>query len=305
MSNWLSQLKVIAAVLVLCACGVVAAVVGAPAAPTPTASPTGAAQRDAQQLLRVAILPPGAVRLSAEPGGDGELLREPSTDAGFPHSTDRHSWWRVPARLDWVLAFIKAHRPRGGHWSGTLAVGGPGGPRNGALSFSFPAVQGVISMRWLTFDAVALPDGSTGVRVDAQDVWIVARPASEKVPAGVHEIDVMSALPGKPPLIARSVTSAANVRRIVALLDAMEIVQPGVGYSCPAFPDDHPVVTFDFRATAGRRLLARATLTDADVASGPCNAVNFSISGHRQTPLIGGDLVKQTERLLHVNLLAG
>ena len=171
--------------------------------------------------------------------------------------------------------------------------------------FSFPAVKGVVSMRWLTFDAVALPDRSTGVRVDAHDVWSVSRPASEKVPAGVHEIDVTSALPGKAPFVERSVTSAAKVRRIVALLDAMEIVQPGVAYSCPAFPDDHPVVTIDFRATAGGRLLAPARGTDSDVASGPCNPVDLSIGRHRQTPMIGGEFVKQTERLLRVNLLAG
>jgi hypothetical protein len=300
MANRLSQLMLLVMALALCACGV-----AAPAATLVTVSTRRVAQRDAQKLLHLAVLPPGAVRLSAEPRGDGGLLRGPSTDAGYPHSVDRYDWWRVPAGVDSVLAFIKAHRPRGGHSSGRLAVGGPGGPRNGALMFSFPAVKRVISMRWLTFDAVALPGGSTGVRVDAQDLWIVARPASEKVPAHVREVDVTSALPGKAPFLSRRVTSAAKIHRILTLLDAMEIVQPGVAYSCPAFPGDHPVVTFDFRATAGGRLLARARLTDADVASGPCNPVDFSIDGHRQTPLIGSDFVKQTERLLRVNLLAG
>jgi hypothetical protein len=300
MTNGFSKLTQLAAAVVLCACGVTAS-----AATPATASNRRAAQRDAQQLLQLAVLPHGAMRLSAEPAGDGGLLRQPSTDAGFPQSVDRYGWWRVPAGLDSVLAFFNAHRPRGGHSSGRLAVGGPGGPRNGALMFSLPAVRGVISLRWLTFDAVALPGRATGVRVDAQDVWIVARSASEKVPAGVHEIDVTSALPGKAPFALRSVTSAAKIRRIVALLDAMEIVQPGVGYSCSAVPGDHPVVTFDFGATAGGQLLARARLSDADVASGPCNPVDFSIGGRRRTPLIGGDFVKQTERLLGVDLLAG
>jgi hypothetical protein len=245
------------------------------------------------------------MRLGAEPSGDGRLLRQPSTVAGTPYDVDRYGWWRVPASLGSVLAFIKSQRPGGVRSSGMLGLGGPGGRRNGALRFSFPAVQGVISMRSLTFDAVALRGGSTGVRVDAQDVWIVARPASENVPAVVHEIGVTSALPGEAPFVSRSVASAAKIRRIVALFDAMEIVQPGVTYNCLGFPGDLPVVTFDFRAMGGGQLLARASLPDAGVVSGPCNPIDFSIGGRRQTPLIGGNLVKQTERLLHVNLLAG
>jgi hypothetical protein len=300
MTNGLSRVVLVATALVLCACAVTIAAV------TPaTEGNRRAARRDAQKLLLLAVLPPGARRLSAEPAGDGGLLRRPSTDAGFPHSVDRFGWWRVPAGLDSVLAFFTVHQPPGGHSSGRLAVGGPGGPRNGALMFAFPAVRGVISMRWLTFDAVALSARTTGVRVDAQDVWTVARSASETVPAGVHEIDVTSALPGNAPFVSRSVTSPAKIRRIVALLDAMEIVPPGVAYSCAAVPGDHPVVAFEFRATSSGRLLARAWLSDADVASGPCNPVHFSIGGHRRTPLIGGDFVKQAGHVLGVNLLAG
>lgn len=171
--------------------------------------------------------------------------------------------------------------------------------------FSFSAVKGVVSMRWLTFDAVALPDRSTGVRVDAHDVWSVSRPASEKVPAGVHEIDVTSALPGKAPFVERSVTSAAKVRRIVALLDAMEIVQPGVAVQLPSVPGRSPG-GHNRLPGDGRRAAARARPRYRfRCRIRACNPVDLSIGRHRQTPMIGGEFVKQTERLLRVNLLAG
>jgi len=34
--------------------------------------------------------------------------------------------------------------------------------------------------------------------------------------------------------------------------------------------------------------------------SGPCNPIDFSIRGHRQTVLIGGNFLKQVQRLLGV-----
>jgi len=87
---------------------------------------------------------------------------------------------------------------------------GPGIPSNRQLIFAFPAIGGRISTRWLNVTAVALPRGWTGLRVDAQDVWIVPRPPSEKVPSGVREIHIASAYAGRPPSVSLVLPSAAS-----------------------------------------------------------------------------------------------
>jgi len=65
-------------------------------------------------------------------------------------------------------------------------------------------------------------------------------------------------------------------------------------------PAGQPIVTFDFRAAAGRPVLAQASLTDDSFGSGPCNPVSFSIRSHGQNPLIGGNFLGQVQRLLGV-----
>jgi len=283
----------LASVLVLSACAG-----AAPTGASTTASNKLAAQRDAKKLLRLGVLPTGATRVTAEPAGDGGLLREPASEPGLSDVVDRHAVWRVAAPLDSVVAFVEAHRPSGSRQLGAGSAGGPGAPRNREIGFSFPAVSGQIGARWLTFRVVALPHGSTGVRVDAQDVWIVTRSPSERVPAGVHEIDIRSAYPGRAPVVSLSLTDRAKVRQIVRWIDALGIIQPGLAYACPALSG--PTVTFDFRADTGV-LLAQASVLDFEGTSGPCNPIEFTMGGHHQTPLIDGDFLKRVQRLLGVS----
>jgi hypothetical protein len=282
--------------LLLAACGA-----AAPAAGPIAAGNKLAAQRDVQKLLGLVVLPPGAARVSAEPTGDGGLMRRPPSEPGTPNLIERHGFWRVSAPLDQVMAFVKTHRPVGSGWSGKGRMGGPGMPDNEELTFSFRPIRGVISTRWLSFTVVVLGDGSTGVRVDAQDVWIVARSASERVPAGVREIDIRSAYPGQAPIVSRRVIDPAKVRQIIRWIDALGTVQPEA-YACPVLGG--PTVTLDFRATSGA-LLAGASMMDSQGPSGPCNPIELSIRGHRQTPLIGGNFLEQVERLLGIRVNQG
>ena len=257
-----------------------------------------AAVRDAERLLRQARLPPGAVRVSAEPRGDHRLLDKP------PQSTtgnlvDCHAWWRTRASFTSVLAFLGAHRPRASRGKGSGQLGGPGIPRNHMLDFDLPPIDRVISARTLLFDVVALRGGGTAIRVDTQDTWLVPRPASERIPPGVHEIDVHDGRPGKPPILSRRITDSARIQKIVSLLARMEIVQPGAT-SCPLLLTGQPIVTLDFLARAGGQVLARASLTDYGFPSGPCNPVSLTIRGHTQKPLLGGNFLLQVQRLLGV-----
>ena len=170
------------------------------------------------------------------------------------------------------------------------------------LSFYLAALPGVISSRTLTITAVALRGGVTGIRVDAQDTWIMPRLAAAMIPAGVHEIQVTSARRGAAPTVSLKVTAPAKVRRIIRLVDELPTVQSGVAYHCPPAKPGDLVVAFDFRANAGKPLLARARLiAEPDYAPGPCDPISFSIRGHRQTPLVGDGFLTQVQRLLSIH----
>jgi hypothetical protein len=151
-------------------------------------------------------------------------------------------------------------------------------------------------------DAVDL-GGGAGVRVDAQVEWIVPRPASERIPRGVHEVDVTRAVPGQSPSLSIKVVAAGQIRALVAMVDALEIVQPGA-YSCPNQLPGAPVVTFTFRARDGGTVLATASQSaSAREPTTSCDPMSFSIRGRSQTPLLGGaTVVHKAGRLLGVRL---
>jgi hypothetical protein len=201
-----------------------------------------------------------------------------------------------------VVTYLEAHRPRTANQSqGSGGMGGPGIPRNYFLQFGLPGVPGVIYSRALVFWVAALRGGGTAVRVDAQDIWVVPRPASERIPATAKVLDITSARPHKRPIVSLHVTAPDQVNRIVALINAMQTGQPGLVFNCPMLPSGQPVVTFDFRTRPGGPLLARASAIDYGTPSGACNPVSLSIRGHREPPLLGGDFLERVQRLLRVN----
>jgi hypothetical protein len=245
-----------------------------------------AARHDAARLLRLFVLPPGARPLRSEPGGAGGLLAEPWGIPGGPR-LDRHRLWHVHSPLDSVLAFERAHRPRGARLGGYGPFNSPRTPHAYGLNFVFPAVPGRLAERELTITMVALSAGWTGVRVDAQEIWIVTRPPSEVVPENVRELDIGP----------RRVTGPANVRRIVRWFDSLPVVQP-VPYYCPMIRYRRRGVTFDFRAASGA-LLARAR-TPGAAACG--SALDFSIRGRRQPPLLVDSFLVRVGRLVGMRL---
>ncbi len=283
-----------------------AAGVGIPKpSPATTAVRRRRARADANTMLSRLSLPAGAVQLSHEPSGDGGVLARPvSRPAAMPELVDEHAWWRVPGSAASVLDYLKAHAPRGGK----LTQSGSQGPVHGRVvsgfvGFSWPQIARLLTNRQLLVQAVDLTGGGTGVRVDAQVQWIIPRPVSERIPRGVHEIDVTRAAPGESPSLWIKVVSPHVIRALVGMVDALEIVQPGA-YSCPAFPTGAPVVTFTFRASDGGTVLASASEpASAREPTSSCDPMTFSIRGHPQTPLLGGAaVVHAAGRLLGVHL---
>ncbi|HLX32821.1 MAG TPA: hypothetical protein VKR79_08655 [Gaiellaceae bacterium] len=241
-----------------------------------------AAGREASALLRRFVPPPGAARLARGP-------RLPAT--AWPSSGPtgkfavRERYWRTSESIDAVVAFVQAHPPRA--MTSQPASSGPGFR---ILDF------GSRGTRYL--DVTALRHaGRTFVRVQADVVWIYPRSPEERVPAGVTEIDVRA------PKVSRHVTGPAKVATIVRWFDALPISPPGVVLPCPLVIG--PKIEFVFRSASGARLASASapSLGKAWI----CDAIAFSIHGHRQTALVdaqrGHGFVYRVQHLLGVTLL--
>jgi hypothetical protein len=265
------------------------------AATRPTAAETKReAKLVAARLLALFVPPHGAVRLKHEPLGDQGFLRRRTFSIGGQQSVYRHDFWRVNHRLDSVVSFVKAHPPKGAvRPGGSGTSGGSGIPANKSLDFVIQHSRGQRATDWIEVTMVALSPGSTGIRVDSSAGWIIPRSPREKVPAGVREIDIHS------PHFSRRVTQTAKVQTIVHWFDALGIVQGGQRmYGCPAIIGGSTVV-LDFRS-ASRALLAQARLNPRSMST-ECNPIEFSIHGHRQTPLVGLTFWNRVKRLIGIS----
>jgi len=289
--------RVLAAFAAVCvALGVAIPVATSASAGAGAAANLARARTEAARLLGLLHLPPGAVELSSAPafGGKG-VLGVPGYDEATPNLVDAHHWWTVKGNAKQVLAYVTARVPRGAKSYGA----GSGGPRPvyHVQTFALAPIPGLLSERVLSVTVVQLNRTTTAIRTDGEAVWITPRPASERVPAGVREIDIAStAFMSRSPILALRVTEVPEVRQLVKWINAMPTAQPG-SISCPSLAG--PTVTFMFRAAAGNAV-ARASGMYFDGTSGQCNPIQLWIHGQRQTPLIGGDFYGRVERLLGV-----
>jgi hypothetical protein len=253
--------------------------------------------RDAQQLLDRLSLPPGATQLSSEPSGDGGVLSRPPASSATPNQIDQHRWWRADGSPDSVLSYVKAHPPDGSRLEMNGTGAGPGYSYQ-YLGFSWPPVDNRLGTRWLLVEVTALPDGATGVRSDAEVVWIPPRLPTEKVPPGVRTIDIRRT---SPPLSLR-ISNPWKVRQIVRLVNQLPVAQPGA-IACPALVAGRPVVSFRFMSASGLNLAAASEHADVAEPTTPCDPLFFSVRSHSETPLLrGAEFLHRVDRLLGVTL---
>jgi hypothetical protein len=264
------------------------------------------ARADAASLLARVRLPAGAEQLAGEPAGDGgRLSRAAVTRPAANHTlVDEHTWWRVPGSAASVLDYVNPHVPPGGK----LVESGSEGPKPGVVVTGFvgigwPPVGRLLGNRELLEQVTNLAGGGAAVRVDAQVQWIIPRPVNERIPHGVHEVEVTVGSPGQAPSLEVKVVSPAKIHALVAMVNRLEIVQPGA-YSCPSFSPGEPVVTFTFLASDGGAVLASAgQLAGVSEPTTPCDPMTFSIRGQARTPLLGGArVVTKAGHLLGVQL---
>jgi hypothetical protein len=262
-----------------------------------------AAASDGHRLLGRLVLPPGTRTSQREPRGGGPALAHRGPGAATPNVVDQHAWWVVPRRPQAVLAFVLAHRPAGAvsGLSGSTRLRGI--TTSWFVRFNWRPVSGVLAERALVVQLVRLPDGSTGVRADVQNVWVIPRPAGERIPSSARVLDVAVGRRSVPPSLSMTVTDTAKVSDVAAMINRLPTVQPGA-ISCPAFPGDGPFVTFDFRSTDGGPLLAQAIEPAwAREPTTACDPMALTILGHAWTPLLGGaSVVRRSQALLGVTL---
>ena len=116
------------------------------------------------------------------------------------------------------------------------------------------------------------------MRADGFAVWLVPRPAGEVVPAGAHAVDVFADRYAGGAFPVSTVVAGWKVRRLIALIDSLQIEQPGTAYACPAIGPFTRLLDLRFLAAPGTSPLARA------VENG-CRGLTFTIRGHTEPAL--------------------
>ena len=281
------------------------------AVPTPRAtSPKARANRraarlDAVSLLTKLKLPAGATTVPSEPAHDhGYLAPQQLLEADFASAT-AHAWWTVPGDPQSVIDAIEADPPAGATQDGT---GSGGNFKTGTseldVGYQWSPVAGVLAARLLRVTVTSIGGGLTGVLAESQSVWIVPRPASERIPAATRIVQISSAVPGAAYGGSVTLTRGAQVDSIVALLNGLPIVQPGAT-GCPALIDPK-TITMTFRARTSGPVLAALRFADyrpwKAAYSNECAPVQLSVAGRRRPALDGGEFIKQIERIIGLRI---
>jgi hypothetical protein len=244
-----------------------------------SASNQAAAQTDAAKLLAAIRIPAGATPSATEPVGDDHQLARPATRPATPNLVIRHDWWTVAGDESDVLSYIKAHAPAGAQSDFAGAAGGPNVPANGSVGFDWRAIAGVLAQRTLVVNVVQLPGRTTGIRADAEDVWITPRPRSERIPGDITRLTVTVTGGGKTKRAPVVFSSSRRIGAAAAVINSLPLFPPGT-YSCPA--DWGVEVELAFYAGSRTDPVAVAKLD----ASG-CQTVSFRLDGRREPALAG------------------
>ena len=160
--------------------------------------PTGAAATnkalataEAERLLGLALLPPGAQPLSSQPAS----LQGPAL--GAPHTTslvDKAKFWHVTSPFAKASAWVTAHPPAGlasdGTSSGDTAEGGQ------SAGVSYAAAD---SVHWtsarLEIDVASAGDGGSDIRADGIAAWWDPVPLRDTAQGQRLRVDVASGCP--------------------------------------------------------------------------------------------------------------
>jgi hypothetical protein len=241
-------------------------------------------------MLAELRLPPGSSESSTDPAEGGSALASPGFGPpATPNAVDDHSWWIVPLTPTETVAYIYGRLPP----CTTRPL-----PEYTISGFTWPGNPGTLVV-W----AVRLTNGSTALRVDAQVVWIIPRPASERIPVDARLLKISGHEPGDKSIkvgperatvlrrLPSHVTSTAEIDKMIGLLNGLRVHQPGER-RCPVAPAGNVKLTFYTNPSA-------PPLAIADIHTEGCGGVSLTINGIAQPGLEGGwYLVEEISRIL-------
>ncbi len=252
-----------------------------------------AARLEAYRLLELVNFPAGTLPVSGDISatGQGGVSTAPFVPT---NQIEAHSFWRVPGKPATVIAWFEAHPPRGAANSGKGSGGTGGATLHWNTTFGYAPIPGRISWRAVTVTTSAARGGGTAVRVDAQAVWVIPRPASAIVPDTVNRIEWSSATASY--AADHTFTSRSAVRRLVAALNAVPIARPVPGNFC--FPTQAGLHGFRFVLLSPGRTAPVAVATWTG-----CGTVALDIAAKRY--FLWPDTADQAAGLLAVSFMSG
>jgi hypothetical protein len=272
-----------------------------------------AALSDVVSHLRGVRLPAGAVRVYHEPHSDSHLLAASGQPESGSGPAQAHAWWIVSESAAQVLAYVEAHRPAGASFSGS---GSGGNYKTGAtdqeISYSWPDAGIRVSQRSLSVTVMQLPDGKTGVLVQASSSFTVPRPQSERVPNGVTAVRITLQRPPRRPgarklgaLSRVEITRPRKVAQAIKLIDALGLSQ-GFG-SCTAMLAPPGSLTVTYSAGPAGPVLAQVHIVIpvgwTAIGANFCNPIEFTIRGRTAEPaLVGGSFARGILNLAELSL---
>jgi hypothetical protein len=149
-------------------------------ATTAQTSPHARAEAELATLLASVQVPPGSDPATSAPLA---FLDQPPVSESSPNLLTRTAFWRINMPFAGALAWIKAHSPGGLTSNMGGSAGGPGVPMNQSLGYSAPSTTAYDGAT-IELELAVIGPSETGLRADAEVVWLPAKPSDELVPAG-------------------------------------------------------------------------------------------------------------------------
>ena len=226
------------------------------------------ATRIAEGLPGTLPLPPEATEVSTDPSAG--KLAQPFSYPATPQLVSVHRFWRLSGTPSAAIKWLEAHPPSGSK----ITMGGTSGVGDHVtawdVGYTFPPVPGRISSEELQVTVTQAEGAGTALLADGQVVWVIPRPASERIPGGVRVIDVTASDPPRHIHFAGTIKSAAAIRRIVTLIEGLE--RPGEGARhCPAF--EGATVELGSGVRRGARLLRVSVRVKASAKGSRCGCM--------------------------------
>jgi hypothetical protein len=195
-----------------------------------------AARAEAQHLLGLIRLPPGARPSADMPAGAGATLSSYSVSVPVvPHLVDRHEFFTAPGTPASVIGWMELHRPAGSGQddSGADSAGGQW------TSFAFTSIHGFAIWPELVVNAVPARGGSVAFRVDAQVAPLPRLPGSGRGTGDIRVVELGTMLGSfgyelRCDPAGGTVPQSARICAAIARRPALLYSFPGPDHSCPA-----------------------------------------------------------------------